>query len=54
MNCVSNPGDMTMKPPNKSFEASGGSVFLNLFDAAKGALMRAAASTSMKPGRVKR
>src|SRR5712664_1435514 len=40
--------------PNKSLDASGGSVFLNFFGAAKGALIRAAASTSMKPGRVKR
>jgi len=31
--------------PNKSLDASGGSVFLNLFGAAKGALIRAAAST---------
>ncbi|HYR75967.1 MAG TPA: hypothetical protein VEM96_08995 [Pyrinomonadaceae bacterium] len=31
--------------PNKSLDASGGSVFLNLLGAAKGALMRAAAST---------
>jgi len=27
MNCASNPGDMTMKLPNKSLDASGGSVF---------------------------
>ena len=40
------------KPPkqistraNKSLDASGGSVFLNLLDAAEGALIRAAAST---------
>ena len=31
--------------PNKSLDASGGSVFLNLPGAAKGALIRAAAST---------
>jgi len=31
--------------PNKSLDASGGSVFLNLLGAAQGALMRAAAST---------
>jgi hypothetical protein len=31
---------------NKSLDASGGSVFLNLLGAAKGALIRAAASTS--------
>src|SRR6266849_2931209 len=31
--------------PNKSLDASGGGVFLNLFGAAKGALNRAAAST---------
>src|SRR2546430_14441783 len=31
--------------PNKSLGASGGSVFLNLLGAAKGALIRAAAST---------
>src|SRR5258707_15810518 len=30
---------------NKSLDASGGSVFLNLFGAAEGALIRAAAST---------
>ena len=30
---------------NKSLDASGGSVFLNLLDAAKDALIRAAAST---------
>jgi hypothetical protein len=30
---------------NKSLDASGGSVFLNLLGAAKGALIRAAAST---------
>jgi hypothetical protein len=35
-------------------DASGWSVFLNLLGAAEGALIRAAASTSMKPGRVKR
>jgi len=35
-----------MKPlPNKSLDASGGSVFLNLLGAAEGALMLAAAST---------
>jgi hypothetical protein len=33
------------KPSNKSLDASGGSVFLNLLGAAKGALIRAAAST---------
>jgi len=32
-------------PPPKSLDASGGSVFLNLRGAAKGALIRAAAST---------
>jgi hypothetical protein len=32
-------------PPNKSLDASGGSVFRNLLGAAKGALNRAAAST---------
>jgi hypothetical protein len=32
-------------PPNKSLDASGGSVFRNLLGAAKGALIRAAAST---------
>jgi hypothetical protein len=38
--------DRDSKPtPNKSLDASGGSVFLNLLDAAKGALIRAAAST---------
>lgn len=31
--------------PHNKLDASGGSVFLNLFGAAKGALMRAAAST---------
>src|SRR6266571_8441007 len=31
--------------PNNSLDASGGSVFLNLLGAAKGALIRAAAST---------
>jgi hypothetical protein len=31
--------------PNKSLDASGGGVFLNLLGAAKGALIRAAAST---------
>ena len=31
--------------PNKSLDASGGSVFLNLLGGAKGALIRAAAST---------
>jgi hypothetical protein len=31
--------------PNNSFDASGGSVFLNLLSAAEGALIRAAAST---------
>src|SRR5438132_6743086 len=31
--------------PNKSLDASGGSVFLNLLGAVKGALIRAAAST---------
>jgi hypothetical protein len=31
--------------PNKSLDASGGSVFLNLLGAAEGALIRAAAST---------
>jgi hypothetical protein len=34
-----------MDAPNKSLDASGGSVFLNLLGAAKGALIRAAAST---------
>jgi hypothetical protein len=33
------------RSPNKSLDASGGSVFLNLLGAAKGALIRAAAST---------
>jgi hypothetical protein len=33
------------RAPNKSLDASGGSVFLNLFGAAEGALIRAAAST---------
>jgi len=32
-------------PPNKSLDASGGSVFLNYLGAAAGALIRAAAST---------
>ena len=32
-------------PPNKSLDASGGSVFLNLRGAVKAALIRAAAST---------
>jgi len=32
-------------PPNNSLDASGRSVFLNYLDAAKGALIRAAAST---------
>ncbi len=32
-------------PPNKSLDASGGSVFCNLLGAAEGALIRAAAST---------
>src|SRR5438105_11534702 len=32
-------------PSNKSLDASGGSVFLNLLGATKGALIRAAAST---------
>src|SRR5881396_3638534 len=36
---------ITMSASNKSLDASGGSVFLNLLDAAKGALIRAAAST---------
>jgi hypothetical protein len=31
--------------PNKSLDASGGSVFRNLLGAAEGALIRAAAST---------
>jgi hypothetical protein len=31
--------------PNNSLDASGGSAFLNLFGAAQGALIRAAAST---------
>jgi len=31
--------------PNKSLDASGGSVFVNLLGVAEGALMRAAAST---------
>ena len=34
-----------MTPSNKSLDASGGSVFLNLFSPAEGALIRAAAST---------
>src|SRR5436309_14920784 len=34
-----------MIAPNKSLDASGGSVFLNLLGAADGALIRAAAST---------
>jgi len=34
-----------MPPPNKSLDASGGSVFRNLLDAAEGALICAAAST---------
>ncbi len=34
-----------MAGPNKSLDASGGSAFLNLLRAAKGALIRAAAST---------
>jgi hypothetical protein len=38
-------GAITRTQPNKSLDASGGSVFLNLLDAAKGALIRAAAST---------
>jgi len=33
MNCASNPGDMTMKLPNKSLDASADSLFLNLFRA---------------------
>jgi hypothetical protein len=32
-------------PPNKSLDASGGSVFRNLLRAAEGVLIRAAAST---------
>jgi hypothetical protein len=32
-------------PPNKSLDASGGSVFLNSLATAEGALIRAAAST---------
>ena len=32
-------------PPNKSLDASGGSVFLNLLGVAEGALIRAGAST---------
>ena len=38
---------MTLSPttPNKSLDASGGSVFRNLNDPAAGALIRAAAST---------
>ena len=36
---------MNNDAPNKSLDASGGSVFLNSFGAAEGALMRAAAST---------
>ena len=44
----------TKAQPNTSLDASGGGVFLNLLGAANGALIRAAASTSMKPGRVKR
>src|SRR5438552_11149752 len=36
---------ITMAASNKSLDASGGSVFLNLLDAAKGAFIRAAAST---------
>ncbi len=34
-----------MTKPNKSLDASGGSVFRNLLGAAEGALIRAAAST---------
>jgi len=33
------------KSPNKSLDASGGSVLRNFFGAAEGALIRAAAST---------
>ena len=37
---------MMLRPPsNKSLDASGGGVFLNLRGAAKSALIRAAAST---------
>jgi len=38
------------RSPNKSLDASGGSVFLNLLGAAKGALIRAAASTQPLSG----
>src|SRR5207249_8611357 len=38
---------------NKSLDASGGSVFLNLLGAAKGALIRAAASTQTLCGLLK-
>src|SRR6266571_3806324 len=37
--------------PNKSLNASGGSVFLNLLGAVEGALIRAAASTQPLGGR---
>jgi len=36
---------MDRRAPNKSLDASGGSVFRNLLGAAEGALIRAAAST---------
>jgi hypothetical protein len=39
------PRAIVLSQPNKSLDASGGSVFLNLLGAAKGALSRAAAST---------
>src|SRR5437016_2461297 len=42
---IENEGPLNELPPNKSLDASGGSVFLNLLDAAEGALIRAAAST---------
>src|SRR2546421_5314810 len=43
---TSNTADSSLLlPHNKSLDASGGSVFLNLLGAAKGPLIRAAAST---------
>jgi hypothetical protein len=39
-----------LEGPNKSLDASGGSVFRNLLGAAEGALIRAAASTQTLSG----
>jgi len=38
-------GNLIEAPPNKSLDASGGSLFRNELDAAQGPLIRAAAST---------